>query len=98
MIIGVDGRELEGRRTGVGIYLKNILERITLPKGNSLQLFFRKEIPAGPNVDAERILLKAGASNLLWEQWILRQELKRRNIRFFFSPGYSCPWYLDGIQ
>jgi glycosyltransferase involved in cell wall biosynthesis len=99
MIIGVDARELEGKRTGVGTYLRNILERIALPKDAKLQLYFKSEIPdVFPDLDAERILLKSAGSNLMWQQWKLRKELIRRRVNLFFSPANSAPLYYPGIQ
>jgi glycosyltransferase involved in cell wall biosynthesis len=99
MIIGVDARELEGKPTGVGTYLRNILERVSLPKDTRLQLYFKSEIPdVFPDLDAERVLLKSAGSNVLWQQWKLRKELVRRKVTFFFSPANSAPLYFPGLQ
>ncbi len=99
MIIGVDARELEGEPAGVGVYLKNILQRITLPAGAKLQLFFKNEIPKSlPVLDAEHVLLKSDSMNSLWQQWTLCRELTRRKVALFFSPGNTAPWYFRGIQ
>ena len=48
MIIGIDGHNLEGRRTGVGRYLINLLKewaKFDLPQGLKFTLYFKKEIP-----------------------------------------------------
>lgn len=99
MIIGVDARELEGKPTGVGTYLRNILERVALPKGAKLQLYFKNEVvDVIPDLDAERILLKSSGNNLMWQQWKLRRELVQRKVDLFFSPANSSPLYFPGIQ
>ncbi len=99
MMIGIDARELEGEPAGVGVYVRNILQRITLPREAKLQLYFKKEIPQSlPAVEAEHILLKSDSMNFLWQQWILCRELNRRKVDLFFSPANSAPWHFRGIQ
>ena len=99
MIIGVDARELEGKPTGVGIYLRNILERIELPRGTQVQLYFKNEIPAGLSIqNIETILLRSAGSNLMWQQWTLSRELTKRKVALLFSPTSGCPWYFGGLQ
>ncbi len=99
MIIGIDARELEGEPAGVGVYLKNILQRITLPHGTQLELYFKNEIPKSlPAVDAKQVLLKSDSMNSVWQQWTLCRELNRRKLALFFSPGNTVPWYFRGIQ
>lgn len=99
MIIGIDGRELEGKPTGVGIYLRNILERLKIPAGAQLQIYFKKEVP--PNlhgINAESILLPSQDSNLIWQQRRLSSQLRHRGVNLFFSPANSGPWFFNGIN
>jgi len=99
MIIGVDARELEGEPAGVGVYLRHILQRVTLPHGARLQLYFKNEIPKFlPAVEAEHVLLKSDSMNFVWQQWVLCRELNWRKVDLFFSPGNAVPWYFRGIQ
>ncbi|HSE41685.1 MAG TPA: glycosyltransferase family 1 protein [Acidobacteriota bacterium] len=98
-IIGVDARELEGKPTGVGVYLKGILEHLQLPEHIKLQLFFKNAIPKDlQKINAECILLRSGSTNIAWQQWTLGRELTRRKIDLMFSPANTLPWRFNGIQ
>src|SRR5262245_34743543 len=99
MNVGIDARELEGKPTGVGVYLRNILDRLRLPSGVQLQLYFKQQIPSSlADVDAEKILLKSGGGNLKWQQWKLWRALAANKVKLFFSPANSGPFYFSGIQ
>lgn len=99
MNVGIDARELEGKPTGVGVYLRNILERLRIPNGARLQLYFKQQIPSSlPDVNAERILLKSSGGNLRWQQWKLWRTLAANKVKLFFSPANSGPFYFSGIQ
>jgi glycosyltransferase involved in cell wall biosynthesis len=98
-IIGIDARELEGKPTGVGVYLKGILEHLELPQHIKLQLFFKRQIPRDlQNVNAECILLRNGSTNIAWQQWTLSHELTKRKVNLMFSPANTLPWRFNGIQ
>ncbi len=98
-IIGIDARELEGKPTGVGAYLRGILEELQLPERFKLQLYFKNEIPKNlPSINAERILLRTAATNVAWQQWTLSRELSRRKVNLLFSPANTLPWRFSGIQ
>jgi glycosyltransferase involved in cell wall biosynthesis len=97
-LIGVDGRELESKPTGVGIYLRNILERLSLPSRPEIQLFFKQHIPSNLPATVTPVLLKSNSSNLVWQQWHLCRELRRRKVSLFFSPANTGPWYYRGIN
>ena len=98
MRIAIDGRELEGKPTGVGNYLLNILQHIELPPDFQLQIFFKNEIPAGLPARVEPVLLPSNKSNLAWLHTILASELRRRNTKLFFSPTPNCIPFFSGIQ
>lgn len=99
MIIGVDARELEGKATGVGVYLREILRRLQLPAGAELQLFFRHSPSAGlPDIPASCIEVPSRGNNLSWQQWSLCREASRRRVSLLFSPANSLPWRFGGIQ
>jgi glycosyltransferase involved in cell wall biosynthesis len=98
-IIGIDARELEGKPTGVGVYLKGILQELEIPARSRLQLYFRNSIPESVSkINAEMIVLKTSNSNIAWQQWTLCRELSNRNVNLFFSPANSLPWRFSGIQ
>ncbi|MCI0442952.1 glycosyltransferase family 4 protein [bacterium] len=98
-IIGIDARELEGKPTGVGVYLKGILQELPLPARTRLQLYFRNSVPETvSNINAEMIVLKSANSNIAWQQWTLCREITNRNLNLFFSPANSLPWRFSGIQ
>ncbi len=97
--IGIDARELEGKPTGVGVYLKGILQELQLPARTRLQLYFRNSVPESvSNINAEMIVLKSSNSNVAWQQWTLCREITNRNLNLFFSPANSLPWRFSGIQ
>ncbi|PWT92103.1 MAG: hypothetical protein C5B54_04090 [Acidobacteria bacterium] len=99
MIIGVDARELEGKPTGVGSYLRNILTRVQLPPGSSLQLYFKKQIPDQlSDLEAEKILLKSSVNNMHWQQWHLWRALKKNRVKLLFSPANALPLHFHGVQ
>lgn len=98
-IIGIDARELEGKPTGVGVYLKGILQELQIPPRSKLQLYFRNSVPKNiSNINAEMIVLKTCNSNIAWQQWTLCRELSNRNVDLFFSPANSLPWRFNKIQ
>lgn len=99
MIIGIDARELEGKMTGVGVYLREVLKRVQLPPNSQLLLFFRTGIPeAAAGLPGSHVVLSRGKSNFLWQQWILSRAASARGVQFLFSPGYSLPWHFHGRQ
>jgi glycosyltransferase involved in cell wall biosynthesis len=98
MIIGIDGREMEGKPTGVGVYLRNLLKKLSVPGGAHLQIYFKTEIPDLTGIDAEPVLLKSTEGNLLWQQKNLSNHLRQSAAQLFFSPSNSVPWFFDGIN
>lgn len=94
MKIGVDARELEGKRTGVGRYLENLLS-FWSKKEQEFVLFFKDEIPELPVLSSpnfKKVLLPfLRKEGWLWEQVALPYGIKRENIETFFSPSYSIP-------
>jgi len=93
MIIGIDARELEGRRTGVGRYLEGLLIHWSKIDQNFV-LFFKDEIPELPILNSRNFrkvlvpffLKKEG---WLWEQIALPIAIKREKVDILFSPSYS---------
>lgn len=98
-VIGIDARELEGKPTGVGVYLKGILQELQIPARARLQLYFRNSVPESVSkINAEMIVLKTCNSNIAWQQWTLCREIAKRNVNLFFSPANTLPWRFNKIQ
>jgi len=98
VVIGIDGRELEGKPTGVGSYLGNVLRNMEPGANFRMQIFFKNEIPPLDAIDAEPVLLRSGSRNLLWQNGTLARELNNRNVRLFFTPTANSISFFSGIQ
>ena len=95
--IAIDGRELEGKPTGVGNYLHNILQHLSLQENWKTTIFYKNEIPA-ELAGFESVLLRSNAANLVWLHTTLASELRRRSIDLFFTPTPNCIPMFQGIQ
>ena len=99
--IGIDSHYLEGKRTGVGRYLSNLLKvwNTVSPPDIRFILYFRKEIPLdlklGKKFDLK--LLKYGKfSNAFFMHWLLRKKAKKDRVDVLFCPGYIAPVFYNG--
>jgi glycosyltransferase involved in cell wall biosynthesis len=94
LVVGIDGRELEGRPTGTGRYLRNLL-RHWREGEDQLVVYFNGAPALDPVLDHPRIRKRAlgdgTARGLVFEQWILPREAGADPLDVFFSPAYSCP-------
>ncbi len=89
--IGIDGRELEGKPTGVGRYLRSLLRRFVLHDRHQFVLYSLSPVVLpfeSPRLEA-RVL--RGGSPLMWEQRALPAALRADRIDVLLSPAYSCP-------
>ena len=95
----IHGRTLEGKRTGVGRYLANILRIWTEEyKDNTYDIFFRDEIPnddfiSSPNVNSHLVknskILDYGP---IWENIYLPSKLSKfKDYYIYFTPEYILP-------
>jgi len=98
VIIGIDGRELEGKPTGVGSYLRNILQNMEVTANFRLLIFFKNEIPALHRIPGEAILLKSNKRNFFWQNGILADELQKQKADLFFTPIATAIPSFKGIQ
>lgn len=93
MRIAVDARELCGRPTGVGRYLRELLaEWANHPdaKRHSWILYAHERPPIGaPWSDSVRVVGGRGGS--AWEQWTLPRALSHDRPDVLFAPGYTAP-------
>ncbi len=101
MRIGIDGRELLGRRTGVGRYLASLCAEWTAwpaYAGHELIVYTPRDAPAGTyatGLAAAGARLTAvtvpGGGGFWWEQAALPQRAAADRLDVFFGPGYSVP-------
>jgi glycosyltransferase involved in cell wall biosynthesis len=97
MTIGVDGHDLEGKRTGVGRYLMSILrswDRTNALGNDEVILFFKQTIP--PDIPARfstRLLEPLGGkqSTALFVHVLLPSRARRESIDVLWCPGYVAP-------
>ena len=95
--IGVDGRELMGRVTGVGRYIGEVLAAwasdATFP--HHLVVFVPADPPEalarrlGPNV--HWIVVTGAGGGTVWEQWHLPKAANREPLDVFFAGAYTAP-------
>lgn len=95
MSIGIDARELEGKRTGVGRYLEGLLSYWSKTDQNFV-LFFKDEIPelpvlSSPNFKKVPVPFWLEKEGWLWEQLALPFALRKEKVEILFSPSYSTP-------
>jgi glycosyltransferase involved in cell wall biosynthesis len=99
MKIGVDARELQGRRTGTGRYLRNLLREWLRAGDDTIVAYFNGPPPEDPLLGSPRLTTRAvgpgGARGLVWEQRLLPAAARADALDVFFSPAYTCPLGLD---
>jgi glycosyltransferase involved in cell wall biosynthesis len=98
LVVGVDGRELAGRPTGTGRYLRNLL-RHWRDTDDTLVVYFNGPPALDPVLDHPRVRKRAlgdgCARGLWWQEWLLPRAARADRLDVFFSPAYSCPLRLD---
>ena len=102
MKIGIDARSLEGKRTGVGRYLINLLDEWQKTKNKNIKfvLYFKEEIPKDlkfKKSDSFKLkLLKKPievSSNVLFIHFSLPKEAKKDKVDILFCPEYIAPLF-----
>jgi len=97
LVVGIDGRELQGRPTGTGRYLRSLL-RHWRESGDRLVVYFDGAPPADSVLEHPAIRARAvpGAGRgITWQQWALPRAAREDRVDVFFSPAYTCPLALD---
>ena len=99
MKIGIEAHNLEGRRTGVGRYLINLLRqwsKFDLPADLKFILYFKKEIPDLdlPNSFEKKLL--CSNSNAFFMHYLLPKAAKKDKVDILFCPGYLGPIFYQG--
>ena len=95
MRIGIDARELQGRTTGVGRYLRNLIGTWIRTTDDSLVLYFNGPAPLDPLLDHPLVLKRALGDSptrgLLWQERSLPRAACGDQLDVFFAPAYACP-------
>jgi glycosyltransferase involved in cell wall biosynthesis len=94
MIIGIDGRELQGRPTGTGRYLRNLLRIWSKTTDDGLIVYFEGQAPQDPVLDHPRIVarsLPSSRGGTLWQERRLVPAARHDAVEVLFSPAYTCP-------
>jgi len=98
LLIGIDARELQGRPTGTGRYLRNLL-REWQKTGDIFLAYVDGPPPLDPVLDHPNIrprsLGRGGTRGLVWRERLLPPVVLADAPDVFFSPAYSCPLRLD---
>jgi glycosyltransferase involved in cell wall biosynthesis len=93
LVVGIDGRELRGRSTGVGRYLRNLLRRWR-GGGDALFVYLDEAVPAEPVLAPPAVAARTvgGARHgVLWQERRLPAAARGDGLDVFFSPAYTCP-------
>lgn len=99
MRIGVDARELEGRPTGVGRYLRELLVRWQADAacaGHELVMFTpraNKDTSTTPTGAGARVSwhVVPGTGGTIWQQRDLARAARAARLDVLFSPAYTAP-------
>jgi glycosyltransferase involved in cell wall biosynthesis len=92
--IGVDARELQGRPTGTGRYLRNLLRQWTAIGSDTLIAYFDGPPPKDELLQAPGVRLRAlgpAPHALVFQELLLPRVASGDALDVFFSPAYSCP-------
>jgi glycosyltransferase involved in cell wall biosynthesis len=95
--VGVDGRELQGRPTGTGRYLRHLLRAWSTGTAR-LFVYFNGEAPPDPVLRSPTITcrpLPATRRGFWWSERRLPAAASADGVQVFFSPAYTCPLSLD---
>lgn len=97
MKIAIDGFEIDGNFTGVGRYLRNLLDGILkFDKKNSYTLFKRGETDPFQKDNLKIVTLPSSKSHTRWQNTDLLRSLKNEQFDLFFSPNHTVPLFYKG--
>jgi glycosyltransferase involved in cell wall biosynthesis len=88
--IGVDARELCGRRTGVGRYLASLLREWTADE-RARQHDFVLYAPEPIDTYGLEVKIIRGRAGVWWEQARLPRAARADHLDVFFAPAYTAP-------
>jgi glycosyltransferase involved in cell wall biosynthesis len=93
MRIGIDARELCGHATGVGRYLRGLIDEWSRDRRHEHEFVLYAHAPLDLPLDARRFAtrLVAGSGGTFWEQWTLPRAAAADHLDVLFSPAYTAP-------
>ncbi len=98
LAVGIDARELAGRPTGTGRYLRNLI-RHWRESGDRLFCYFNGPPALDPVLDhpavRKRPVGDGCARGIVWQERQLPRAAREDALDVFFAPAYSCPLSLD---
>ncbi len=91
MRIGIDARVLGGEIKGIGRYLEHLLSALASVNGkHEYVLFYDAKKPRKISLSLDSGMTEENLSapnDELWEQWVLRQAIRKYRINIFHSPA-----------
>jgi glycosyltransferase involved in cell wall biosynthesis len=95
LTIGIDGRELQGRPTGTGRYLRNLLRAWSAAGEDRLVVYCGGRLPDDPALSLPGVTARALGSGrehgLWWAERHLARAAARDEVDVLFCPAYTCP-------
>jgi len=95
LTIGIDGRELQGRPTGTGRYLRNLLHAWSAAGADRLLVYFAGWLPEDPTLGLPGVVPRALGSGrergLWWTERRLARAAEDDDVDVLFCPAYTCP-------
>ena len=89
--IGIDGREVQGRPTGVGRYLRSLLRRWEDATPHTFILYASEAVDVPLTSTRIQIRVLSGSHPLVFEQRSLPAAVASDRVDVLLSPAYSCP-------
>jgi glycosyltransferase involved in cell wall biosynthesis len=89
--VGIDGRELQGRPTGVGRYLRSLLRQFAGHEHHRFTIYASSSLALPVESANLEVRVLSGAPSLMWEQSTLRSAVSADAMDVLLSPAYSCP-------
>jgi glycosyltransferase involved in cell wall biosynthesis len=95
LTIGIDGRELQGRPTGTGRYLRNLLQAWSAEGTDRLIVYCAGRLPDDPALALPGVVPRALGSGrergLWWAERRLGRAAEHDDVDVLFCPAYTCP-------
>jgi len=95
LTIGIDGRELQGRPTGTGRYLRNLMRAWSATGTDRLLVYCAGRLPEDPALALPGVVPRALGSGhergLWWAERHLARAAEDDDVDVLFCPAYTCP-------
>ncbi len=86
---------MQGRPTGTGRYLRNLLRHWRENPGDTLVLYFNGPGPKDPVLEHPSVTARpvgdGRSRGIIWQEWPLPEAARHDALDVFFAPAYSCP-------